>query len=558
LHRTKLSPKRKELLKPTQKAVTGNTEILFTPIPNSPQEVAYFHPADELYYGGQAGGGKTMLIIGLAAEHHRSLILRREFPRARAIIEKSREVYARALSTHHKDSYNESLHLWRFADGSTLQIGACQFDKDWQKYQGQEHSLKCYDEICEFTENQFRSINIWNRHPDPNERCRVIATGNPPTTTDGEWVMDYWSPFIDPDNLDKAEEGSLVWYVRAPTVDGDIDLEIARTSRHEVEASLKNKTQIPRPTHTIKLANGSEKILIGRSRSFIRSRVEDNPYMMAIGYDSKLDALPEFLRQRFREGLFQRVTESTDTQLIPTAWIIDAQQRWIDFIGNKNLDSRKAIAAYQTKTETYKMTSLGVDPARGGDDEACIAARFGDWIAPIYSLAGKMIQDGDDIRDFIQGYMIGSPQIYIDVIGIGSSPYDSCRRMGWQIHPVNVGASAVDRAGKPLTDRTGLLKFANIRTLLAWKLMEALDPQYNPTLMLPPDPKLKQELCNIRRASTDGGVITLEGKDKLKARIGRSPDRADAVQLCLMEKLSQPAIIQKSQAMALEKIRGWS
>jgi len=169
-----------------------------------------------------------------------------------------------------------------------------------------------------------------------------------------------------------------------------------------------------------------------------------------------------------------------------------------------------------------------------------------------------MIQDGDDIRDFIQGYMIGSPQIYIDVIGIGSSPYDSCRRMGWQIHPVNVGSSAVDRAGKPLTDRTGLLKFANIRTLLAWKLMEALDPQYNPTLMLPPDPKLKQELCNIRRASTDGGVITLEGKDKLKARIGRSPDRADAVQLCLMEKLSQPAIIQKSQAMALEKIRGWS
>ena len=43
-----------------------------------PQADAYENEADELFYGGQAGGGKTHLAIGLAlTAHKRSLILRR-------------------------------------------------------------------------------------------------------------------------------------------------------------------------------------------------------------------------------------------------------------------------------------------------------------------------------------------------------------------------------------------------------------------------------------------------------------------------------------------------
>ena len=48
-------------------------------VPNpGPQAQAFLCEADELFYGGEAGGGKTDLGIGLAlSAHKRSLLLRR-------------------------------------------------------------------------------------------------------------------------------------------------------------------------------------------------------------------------------------------------------------------------------------------------------------------------------------------------------------------------------------------------------------------------------------------------------------------------------------------------
>jgi hypothetical protein len=50
-------------------------------IPNpGPQTDAYFCPADVLLYGGQGGGGKSDLGLGLAfTAHKRSLIMRRKY-----------------------------------------------------------------------------------------------------------------------------------------------------------------------------------------------------------------------------------------------------------------------------------------------------------------------------------------------------------------------------------------------------------------------------------------------------------------------------------------------
>src|SRR5581483_2253531 len=43
-----------------------------------PQTDCYYSLADETFYGGQAGGGKTHLLLGLAATvHQRSLLLKR-------------------------------------------------------------------------------------------------------------------------------------------------------------------------------------------------------------------------------------------------------------------------------------------------------------------------------------------------------------------------------------------------------------------------------------------------------------------------------------------------
>src|SRR5512133_2553972 len=58
-------------------AIQSTQTMAWVPNPG-PQTQAFLCEADELFYGGEAGGGKTDLGIGLAlTAHKRSLLLRR-------------------------------------------------------------------------------------------------------------------------------------------------------------------------------------------------------------------------------------------------------------------------------------------------------------------------------------------------------------------------------------------------------------------------------------------------------------------------------------------------
>jgi hypothetical protein len=58
-------------------------------VPNvGPQTQAYFSQADEVFYGGGAGGGKSALLCGLAIEEHRkAIIFRREYPQIKSLVD---------------------------------------------------------------------------------------------------------------------------------------------------------------------------------------------------------------------------------------------------------------------------------------------------------------------------------------------------------------------------------------------------------------------------------------------------------------------------------------
>ncbi len=78
-------------------AVTGDALAVTSGmkwIPNpGPQTDAYFSAADVLLYGGQAAGGKSDLLGGLALmRHKRSLIMRRQYTDLGALIERFREI----------------------------------------------------------------------------------------------------------------------------------------------------------------------------------------------------------------------------------------------------------------------------------------------------------------------------------------------------------------------------------------------------------------------------------------------------------------------------------
>src|SRR5690606_25348476 len=73
-------------------AIAATADQVWIPNPG-PQTLAYFCQADELFYGGQAGGGKSDLLIRLALTHHRdSLLLRRINDDAKDLAKRGREI----------------------------------------------------------------------------------------------------------------------------------------------------------------------------------------------------------------------------------------------------------------------------------------------------------------------------------------------------------------------------------------------------------------------------------------------------------------------------------
>lgn len=173
-----------------------------------PQTRAFESEADIVFYGGQAGGGKTDLLLGLSLTSQKhSILFRRQAVQLVGIEERMTNIVGT------RDGYNSQTGVWRLPGSRVLELGSVKEPGDWMKYQGRAHDAKLFDEICHFTELQFRSLIGWMRTDDPSIRQRIVCAGNPPTDPDGEWVVRFWAPWLDPQHPNKAKDGELRWFV---------------------------------------------------------------------------------------------------------------------------------------------------------------------------------------------------------------------------------------------------------------------------------------------------------------------------------------------------------
>ena len=449
------------------------------PLPG-PQQMALESEADILFYGGAAGGGKTDLLLGAARYAHTdSIVFRRVFPSLTAIIDRSKAIYTQA-GDGTEDDFNTGHSRWRFKDGRSVRFGSVQYDKDVTDHQGQPHDLYGFDEITEFTEAQFRFITGWNRTTKPGQRCRVICTGNPPTDADGEWVLKFWGAWLDDTHPNPAAPGELRWYT---TVAGE-DKECPNGDPVEIAGEWVKPL----------------------SRTFIPAKVQDNPYMMASGYMSRLQALPEPLRSKMLYGDFKAGREDGAYQVIPSAWVDAAVERW-----------------KRTPRPNYPMTSIGVDVARGGKDKTCLAKRWSNWYDKIIKVPGKDTPDGQSVAGLAMLHIKDAAEVVVDVIGVGSSAYDFLSENG-RIRVTAFNASNKDSG----TDKSGQLTFVNRRAGAYWRFRESLDPANGEDVCLPPDPELKSDLCAPTWKPTKSG-IQIESKEDIATRIHRSTDTGDSV-----------------------------
>lgn len=453
--------------------------------PNAgPQKAARDSPADELFYGGQAGGGKTDLGLGLAiTEHRSSVFFRREFSQLRG----PEGAWQRALQIiGDYGKPNEALYVIRGLPGNRfIEFAGMQQERDKNKWKGRPHDLYVFDEITEFLESQYRFTIGWNRTTHTRQRTRVLGTGNPPTTSEGRWVIEYWGAWLDKHHPKPAVPGELRWYAE---IDGrSVEVADGRPFKHKPK---------DRPEEMVK----------PKSRTFIAAAVKDNPFLMRTDYVSRLQNMPEPLRSQLLYGDFNISQNDNVWQIIPTAWIQAAQARWTE------------------KRPNVPLSQLGCDPSRGGGAETVCAKRYGEWIAPLEIQEGKNMPDGPHVAGFVI-LTLGRDKkvlVTIDVSMIGSSPYDFLKTTGVNVVALN-GAE-----GSKETDKSGKLGFANKRAEWHWKLREMLDPSSDHKIALPPDPRLAADLCAPRWRLTPRG-IQVELKEEIIERIGRSPDRGEAV-----------------------------
>ena len=502
-------------------AGTEDEKPLWSPYPGKPQELAYNHEADEIFYGGAAGGGKTDLGLGLAINRHRrSLILRRESTQLTAIVERSKEIIGR------RGLFNSVRGIWRLADGRRIEMGGCKGPDDWQKYAGRPRDLLVLDEAPQFMKDQAIALMAWVRTEDPNQKCTVLLTGNPPTSADGLWIIERYAPWLDPNHPNPAAPGELRWYAM---VDGR---EIERPDGRPF--CLGDSGTPPSPplaggefcmagsgTPPNHLLAGGE-LISPRSRTFIPARVDDNPAYVASGYKGQLQSLPEPLRSQLLNGDFSVGQDDDPWQVIPTEWVRAAMSRW----------SEHDFKDLRIDRIGTGLDGLGVDVARGGKDKTVLARRYGVWFAELTKHPGSSTPDGPAVAALVIQAAQPGTAVNVDIGGVGSSVYDvlvsGVDRTGagrsFSVVGVN-NAEASDR-----TDRAGRLRFVNKRAEMYWKFREALDPATGDGLALPSDTELLADLTAARWKMTVRGV-QVESKEEIIKRLGRSPDCADAVVL---------------------------
>jgi hypothetical protein len=174
------------------------------------------------------------------------------------------------------------------------------------------------------------------------------------------------------------------------------------------------------------------------------------------------------------------------------------------------------------KLAALETSAVGVDVSRGGKDYTIIADRIGSWFSTLTCIPGRQTTNGNQvIQTLINLGHIGR-RIQIDVTGVGTSPVDIGKMYEMDIVPMVMSGKSYAK------ERAGRLGFISLRAEWWWKFREDLDPSFGSDIALPPDSDLLADLTSPKWSMSIRG-IQVEQKEHVKARLGRSPDKGDAV-----------------------------
>lgn len=205
--------------------------------------------------------------------------------------------------------------------------------------------------------------------------------------------------------------------------------------------------------------------------------------------------------------------ETGEQGLIRRSWLEHAAQRWERF--------------QQSGEEIEEEPVVSVDVARFGPDSTAVAVRRGNLLEEIETWSKKDLMETTRLvirvlnRVGVERYVSGRGrgEVIVDAVGLGSGVADRLDEEGYAVSAFKGSRKARDR------DR-----FMNARAESWWALRDRLEAG---EIMLPRDPELFDELLAVRWRASAGDKVRIESKDDMRDRIGRSPDRGDAVAMAM-------------------------
>ena len=442
-----------------------------------PQTEAYFSEADELLYGGAAGGGKSDLLLGVSINLALNAVIFRNG------LKSLRDLENRAVTIlGHRDGFSQQIHYWDRGGGQSLEFGSLEQPGSELDWQGRRRDFMGFDEATQMSKARIQFVLGWAGSAKDGAKTRVVFATNPPLSDEGNYFIVWFAPWLDPMFPNPAKPGELRWFVN--NTEGD-PIWVAGPGDYD---------------------RGDGEISTAKSRTFIPSSLSDNRFLRDTDYRSRIQALPEPMRSAMLNGNFMAARVDHASQLVPSDWVRAAQARW------KPEGSRGA------------MISLGVDVAGGGMDREAIARlHVNNWFAPMLVHQGVDTKDGPAVGGRIVAAQRNGAPITIDMTGgWGGAPKTFLQSSDVDVHGVvfSTVSGAVDSKTK--------IPFGNLRAEMFWNFREALDPQAGESIAIPPDAKLLAEITTPRW-KLQGGKIWVESKDEIRQRLGMSPDLLDAL-----------------------------
>ncbi len=342
--------------------------------------------ADELLYGGAAGGGKSEWLIRHAAREllkypgNRGVIFRRVFPSL------NRTIIPRAIALLKPwAKYNKVEHTFTFTNGSVLELASLQYEHTVMEYQGSEYGFIGFEEVTEFLESQLDFMKSRLRAPVEGVRPHLIATTNPGGVGHAWVKRRYVKPKPDDYAGDVPPAPFEVW--RPPPSDSD-----------------------PEPL----------------SRCFVPATLKDNPKLC-----KRDPAYINKIRSMRNRGL-RLALEHGDWDAIEKIEGAQWAQNQIDY-----LRVRSAPAF-----EEFSRTAVGVDPSGGkgktNDEQGIIA------VGKAYNGHGYVLADRT-CKKSVHGWSRQAVQLALDVRAevivvetnfggeMAVSPLeDAARELGWE------------------------------------------------------------------------------------------------------------------------------